>query len=51
MDVLVSGAVDGVGGAMTQLQPLTVEQERHKTVEQVSVNGREARTWIAVLCW
>ena len=29
MDVLVSGAVDGVDGAAVQLQPLTVEQERH----------------------
>ena len=28
------GAVDGVGGAATQLQPLSVEQERHH-VEKV----------------
>ena len=49
MDVLVSGAVDGVDGvdvAATQLQPLTVDQERHHVEkvhgEQASVSGREA---------
>ena len=46
VDVRVRGAIDGVDGAVTQLQPLTVEQERHHVEkargEQVSVGGREA---------
>ena len=46
VDALVRGAIDGVDGAVTQLQPLTVEQERHHVEkargEQVSVGGREA---------
>ena len=46
VDVLESGAVDGVDGAVAQLQPLTVEQEPHNIEkvhgEQASVSGREA---------
>ena len=44
MDVLISGAVDGVDGAAAQLQPLTIEQERHHVEkvkgEQASVGGQ-----------
>ena len=47
MDVLESGTVDGVAGAVAQLQPLTVEQERHHVEkvhgEQASVSGRTNR--------
>ena len=46
MDALVSDAVDDVDGAVAQLQPLTVEQERHHgekvSAEQASVSGRKA---------
>ena len=46
VDVLVGGAVDGCDGPVAQLQPLTVEQDRHRvekvTGEQASVSGREA---------
>ena len=39
LDMLVSGAVDGVEKAAAQLQPLTVDQERHH-VERV--DGEQA---------
>ena len=47
VDVLESGALDGVDGAAAQLHPLTVEQEQHHVEkvhgEQASVSGREAQ--------
>ena len=50
VDMLVRGAVDGVDGAVSRLQPLTVEQVRHHVEkvhgEQVSVSGREAHCYL-----
>ena len=49
MGMLKGGAVYGVEGAVAQLQPLTVEQERHHVEkvqgEQANVSGRKARQW------
>ena len=43
MDVLESGTVDVVDGAVAQLQPLTVDQERHH-VEKVHGEQASGRT-------
>ena len=46
MDTLVGGAVDGDERAVAQVQPLTVQQERHHVVkvhgEQANVSGGKA---------